>query len=263
MACSLKDSSRHEPSSLVILSWSRSVDFRTTGCAFTGQHSFPSPWFLQGKNTTSHPEMPAHKYRPLKELASNTSTETLEDCPVPYSDAELMGLKGTPKSKAKSTSYTLILLLLLSLACNVALLAKLHHEQSLRESSSSFGKIREAVCRAQELTCSITVGLERNFNMEITHDDRKIDDPVWDSPEYDAYLGWVAIDSKSAKQKGMPTSMHWPWDDHKSIYLLHGFHSLHCVVSFLAQAEMQCPLVLTMDFISTYCEKPLPNIATG
>lgn len=69
--------------------------------------------------------------------------------------------------------------------------------------------------------------------MEIPHDDRTIDDPMWDSPEYDHYVGWVAIDNEYAKENGAPTSMHWPWDDSKGIYVFHSYHSLHCVVRVL------------------------------
>ena len=80
------------------------------------------------------------------------------------------------------------------------------------------------------LTNGNVVGLERKLTMEIPHDDRTIDDPMWDAPELDWNVGWVALDNKEVAAKGIPTAMHWPWDDSKSIYVFHAFHSLHCVV---------------------------------
>ncbi|KID94013.1 hypothetical protein MAJ_10007, partial [Metarhizium majus ARSEF 297] len=71
--------------------------------------------------------------------------------------------------------------------------------------------------------------LETNVPVPISHDDHTIEDPMWDSPEYDWYLGWVALQNDVAQSKGLPTAMHWPWDSSRSIYILHGFHSLHCV----------------------------------
>ncbi|KAJ3497843.1 hypothetical protein NLG97_g1586 [Lecanicillium saksenae] len=72
-------------------------------------------------------------------------------------------------------------------------------------------------------------GLESNLPVPIVNDKRTIDDPMWDAPDLDPYLALVALDSDDAKSRGLLTSMHWPWDNSKSIYVLHGFHSLHCL----------------------------------
>lgn len=74
------------------------------------------------------------------------------------------------------------------------------------------------------------MGLEKNIPTVIPHRDESLDDPMWDLPKYDLYAGWVALDNDYAEAKGAPTSMHWPWDDSKSIYVFHSYHSLHCVV---------------------------------
>ena len=73
--------------------------------------------------------------------------------------------------------------------------------------------------------------MPRNKIGSIPHDDRAMDDPMWDAPEFDWNVGWVALNSQEVKNKNIPSAMHWPWDESKSIYVLHGFHSLHCVVS--------------------------------
>ncbi|KXS93480.1 hypothetical protein AC579_9201 [Pseudocercospora musae] len=66
-----------------------------------------------------------------------------------------------------------------------------------------------------------------------------IGDPMWDNPENDWNLGWVTLDNNVAQSKGISTAMHWPWDDSKSIYVLHGFHSIHCVVCILHSQRSQ------------------------
>ena len=99
-----------------------------------------------------------------------------------------------------------------------------------------FVSVRLNHLTAQALTCR-AVGLERNVEMTIPHDERPIDDPMWDNPEFDWNTGWVALDTQQATARGLPTSMHWPWDHSKGIYVLHGFHSMHCVVSNVFQSR--------------------------
>ncbi|CAD6442819.1 c2025c81-b6bb-4ce8-a085-19207b41bf29 [Sclerotinia trifoliorum] len=39
------------------------------------------------------------------------------------------------------------------------------------------------------LNVILITSLERNITMPIPHDDRAIDDPMWDSPEFDLFTG--------------------------------------------------------------------------
>lgn len=77
------------------------------------------------------------------------------------------------------------------------------------------------------------VGLQRNVELTMPHEIRTLDDPLWDSPEWDWNPGWIALKDSVTQAKGLPLSMQWPWDKTKGIYLIHGFHSMHCVVSVL------------------------------
>ncbi|KAF7188224.1 Phenylalanine aminomutase (L-beta-phenylalanine forming) [Pseudocercospora fuligena] len=146
----------------------------------------------------------SQKYEPLSQSTATFSKEGNEDarchCHEQRHEAR----------QSLRTVITLTALLILSIACNAILFARIQYVKEHGHDPTY-------------------VGLERNLNLEIPHDDRTIDDPMWDNPEYDWNLGWVALDNDVAHSKGIPTAMHWPWDDSKSIYVLHGFHSIHCV----------------------------------
>lgn len=55
-------------------------------------------------------------------------------------------------------------------------------------------------------------------------------DQVWDQLNTDA--GILALDHSYAADMGLPRSQDFPWDPSKGIYLLSGYHAMHCVVSF-------------------------------
>ena len=61
------------------------------------------------------------------------------------------------------------------------------------------------------------------------HPNRTIADGAWDSWVVDP--GIVALPHKWVKHKMLPQAQHWPWDGDKGIYLLNGYHNLHCLVS--------------------------------
>ncbi len=43
--------------------------------------------------------------------------------------------------------------------------------------------------------------------------------------------GVVALSDEWALEKGLPKALRFPWDQSKGVYLLQGFHNLHCLVS--------------------------------
>jgi len=49
----------------------------------------------------------------------------------------------------------------------------------------------------------------------------------WESISFDE--GIIALDNDYVKSKGLPSSVVFPWDTSKSMYLVNGFHSLHCI----------------------------------
>ena len=54
-------------------------------------------------------------------------------------------------------------------------------------------------------------------------------DLMWEAINIDD--GMVALPDDLVAEKGLPVAQRFPWDSSKGIYLLNGYHNLHCVVS--------------------------------
>ena len=52
---------------------------------------------------------------------------------------------------------------------------------------------------------------------------------LWEDIEFDP--GIVALDQQWTRAKGLPDSQPFPWDTSKGLYVLNGYHSMHCLVS--------------------------------
>lgn len=108
--------------------------------------------------------------------------------------------------------------------------------------------------------------------MRILHDNRTIDDQFWNDPQFDYELGMVALEDSYVQEHGLLSAQRWPWDHTKGIYVVHGFHSLHCVVgyTFLSLADVVanvCDLsqLLLRQSIMEFRDKkeqtwPLPHV---
>ncbi|KHO00463.1 uncharacterized protein MAM_01241 [Metarhizium album ARSEF 1941] len=154
------------------------------------------------------------RYKPLRQggrHASHGDAQLDHDDARPAEDAAL--------ARARRTIYVLVSVLALTTVLLAVLLVARRGQPCSPDPSSFFD-------------------LRADVPVAIAHDGRAIDDAMWDSPEYDWYLGWVALQNDEAESKGLPTAMRWPWDSSRSIYILHGFHSLHCVF-VLRDAIMQ------------------------
>lgn len=90
----------------------------------------------------------------------------------------------------------------------------------------------------------VTAGLVRNISTPFSIDtlytnaNRTISDAAWSSPDLDSEVGLVALTDEYAKSKGLLPAQRWPWDHSKGIYILNGFHNLHCLVGI---ASIQMP----------------------
>lgn len=56
---------------------------------------------------------------------------------------------------------------------------------------------------------------------------------MWES--FDISPGSVSLDKQWAKNHGLPRAQKFPWDHSRSLYLLNGHHSLHCMVRRLTK----------------------------
>lgn len=54
-------------------------------------------------------------------------------------------------------------------------------------------------------------------------------DRVWDGISIDN--GSIALDPTHVEQMRLPHAQPFPWDVTKGIYILNGYHSMHCLVS--------------------------------
>lgn len=92
---------------------------------------------------------------------------------------------------------------------------------------------------------SLYAGLERDVPTPYRDDtifgshNRSLADAAWSSWVVDP--GIVALPHDWVRGRMLPQAQNWPWDKDKGIYLLNGFHNLHCLV---------CPLglILTLSF---------------
>ena len=65
---------------------------------------------------------------------------------------------------------------------------------------------------------------------------RSVQDNAWKSIDED--IGVVALSDDMVARTDLPRAQRWPWDAAKGIYLLHGYHNLHCLVS-LSQSPIR------------------------
>lgn len=72
-------------------------------------------------------------------------------------------------------------------------------------------------------------------------EDEALADRLWDDISIDN--GTVALDDAYVEAMGLPISQRFPWDQEKGLYLLNGFHSMHCLVSYMNFSLAKCGLI--------------------
>ncbi|KAG5987437.1 hypothetical protein E4U54_004997 [Claviceps lovelessii] len=145
--------------------------------------------------------MPPPKYQPLPQTSHDSLDNQARPCICLLSSLDRTRRRGL---------YLLAVLLALSVVINCWLATQLF------------------VLPSPSPVLSIA-NLKWNQPTPIPFDERGIDDPLWDDPEFDYFAGFVALDHQYAKKHNILSSQNWPWDHSKGIYVLHGYHSLHCV----------------------------------
>lgn len=139
-------------------------------------------------------------------------------------------------SSRMSPSYVVIIALVLSFILNTFFLIKL-----LRSSGRSAVFDRTAYGTShshmhfQGQTNRYTAHLATDVAAAWTHkspywgEDEARADQVWADIGIDD--GIVALPDSYVESMGLPTSVRFPLDLNKGIYVLNGFHSMHCLVS--------------------------------
>lgn len=134
----------------------------------------------------------------------------------------------------------LVFLLLTSFALNVGLgyqQFRTRREHS-RESPTIYGKTLVALFDNHHNTLRYsTASLFRDVSIPFTVDNvydsknRSIADEAWDSPLLVPETGLVAMSDDWVTSKNLPRAQRFPWDESRGLYVLNGFHNMHCLVS--------------------------------
>ena len=134
----------------------------------------------------------------------------------------------------------LIFLLLTSFALNVGLgyqQLRTRREYS-REHPTKYGRTLVALFDKHHNTLRYsTASLFKDVSIPFTVDNvydsknRSIADEAWNSPLLVPETGLVAMSDDWVTSKSLPRAQHFPWDKSKGLYVLNGFHSMHCLVS--------------------------------
>ncbi|MCJ1383298.1 hypothetical protein MMC17_006411 [Xylographa soralifera] len=77
--------------------------------------------------------------------------------------------------------------------------------------------------------------------------------PLWEAIEFDP--GLVALPYEWTDKKGLPRGQKFPWDTSKGIYVLNGYHNLHClkvIHLYLTEVTLQKPTTYPLAHI-THC----------
>ena len=146
----------------------------------------------------------------------------------------------TVDSPVKLFVPLLIFLLFASLALNVMLgYQQLQTQRECsRESPTKYGRALIAFLNSHRKPLKKCIaGLSRDVSIPFTIDDiydsknRSIADEAWGSPLLMPETGLVAISDDWVTSKGLPKAQRFPWDKSKGLYMLNGFHNIHCLVS--------------------------------
>ena len=137
------------------------------------------------------------------------------------SDVEenISGTKQTPCYVSKPTSkskWTLLLsILAVSLLVNVFFAERLLFHRSSPEQPSKYASLSRDI---EEPYVKITKYATANDTYM---------PQIWNDIDVDN--GVVALSDEWAAKHGLRTAQRFPWDRSKGVYVLHGYHNLHCV----------------------------------
>lgn len=89
------------------------------------------------------------------------------------------------------------------------------------------------------MIAGVADGIARDFftNTEWSSDNKSHADMLW--TELTPDVGMVVVDHDYSKDMALYKTQPFPWDNSKGIYMLEGYHSLHCLVCCLLSPWMQ------------------------
>ena len=135
----------------------------------------------------------------------------------------------------------LVVLLLVSVLFNAIFLSHVRDASSASSCKSIYGECCVLASTAQPIFNTGTANLDvGTYPREIYPHQEYIDEAnltatslAWEALSGDP--GVVALRNDFVFAKKLPTAMRYPWDASKGVYLLQGFHNLHCTVCYIAE----------------------------
>ena len=127
----------------------------------------------------------------------------------------------------------LLILLLISLATNVFLLVYMMiHRNQATLGPSAYGLHPSVILQAEPT--KTPAGLSNNhvitfeWATDYATDNLTLAAELWDNIDFDS--GFVALPYEWTESKDLPRAQAFPWDRSKGLYVLNGYHALHCLV---------------------------------
>lgn len=180
-------------------------------------------------------------------LLSEDDTED-EKCP------QRSRLLSLPKWQA----VAILAALITSITVNIFIGAHiLWSSNNATQGRTSYGKYMQPKDSTRLLTNSSIAGLAQNvlmfWNRTTPYEGTDVEtDRLWQDITIDH--GIIALSDEYAESKGLPKARRFPWDHSKGLYILQGYHQLHCLVS---QFSLSLSLSLSIDLTLIYLKKLL------
>lgn len=167
--------------------------------------------------------------------AERNSTSSLSFLAEKDDDDGFVYRRPTPR-RSYGLLASAVLLLLLSLAVNTYLL--LHPKPH---------------CPSPYASLEPTLQVPFEWSTDYADPNLTAAGALWDSISFD--VGFVALDADWTAAHGLPAAQPFPWDKTKGLYVLNGFHALHCLKNIhraLREYELGRPQSLSLMHI-THC----------
>jgi hypothetical protein len=174
-------------------------------------------------------------YEPLRE-------DSLERCAITTEIPELPHHRRRTFTLGAKPMTFIVSILIFSLATNIFLGSKIRLLSCDGECSSFYGMLGHLNhCTIEIFMLErvlifplLSAGLKRDIPIEIYPTTKYTGDNItevralWE--ELSGDTGVVALSAVFVEEKRLKQAMRFPWDEEKGVYLLQGFHNLHCLV---------------------------------
>jgi len=111
-------------------------------------------------------------------------------------------------------------------------LSRVNHESINHESVNHESVNHESGTSVSKYAGLPSISLPWLESSEFSSENLDLANELWEKIDFDP--GVIALDEDFIKSKGLPAAQPHPWDVSKSLYLINGYHNLHCAKSIHA-----------------------------